>query len=49
MDFHDELKLSIYKYLKFTYEITKKHPRDELYGVVSQFRRASLSVMLNYI
>ena len=36
-------------YVNRVYDCTKKFPRDELFGVVSQFRRASLSVILNYI
>ncbi|MBI4653213.1 four helix bundle protein [Candidatus Kuenenbacteria bacterium] len=31
------------------YKITKKFPKDELYGVTSQIRRSSLSIILNYI
>lgn len=31
------------------FQVTKKIPRDELYGVISQLRRAALSIMLNYI
>ncbi len=49
MDFHDELKLTMHKYVKFIYKITKKFPKDELYGVTSQIRRSSISVILNYI
>ena len=29
------------------YELTKKFPRDELYGLVSQVKRAVVSVVLN--
>ncbi len=36
-------------YVHLVYLFTKKFPRDELYGVISQLRRASLSVILNYI
>ena len=35
-----ELVLSVYK-------ATKKYPKDELYGLVSQMRRASISVPAN--
>ncbi len=31
------------------YRVTKNFPREELYGITSQLRRASLSVVLNYI
>lgn len=29
------------------YELTKKFPKDELYGLTSQYKRASVSVPLN--
>jgi len=48
MNFHDELKWTMHEYVKFVYKITKKFPRDELYGVTSQIRRSSMSVILNY-
>ena len=35
-----ELALDIYK-------LTKKFPKDELYGLISQIRRASTSITLN--
>jgi len=38
----DELAFSVYR-------VTKKFPRDEIYGIISQLRRAALSVVLNYI
>ncbi|MFH1326090.1 MAG: four helix bundle protein [Candidatus Falkowbacteria bacterium] len=37
------------KYAHFIYKVTKDFPKSELYGVVSQIRRASVSVVLNYI
>lgn len=49
MNFHDELKLIMHRYVKFIYKITKKFPKEELFGVTSQIRRSSLSVILNYI
>lgn len=49
MVYHDKLKMLMHKYVKYIYQITKSFPKDELYGVVSQSRRAALSVILNYI
>lgn len=37
------------EYVHFVYKITKEFPKSELYGVVSQIRRSSLSIILNYI
>jgi len=39
----------MHKYVRFIYKITKKFPKDELYGVTSQMRRATVSVILNYV
>lgn len=47
--FHEELKDIMDEYVHFVYRITRAFPREELYGVTSQIRRASLSVILNYI
>lgn len=49
MKYHDELKILMHKYVKFVYKITKKFPRDKIYGVTSQIRRAAISIILNYI
>lgn len=48
-DFHTRLKWLINQYVLITYKITEKYPKHELYGLVSQDRRASVSVMLNCI
>jgi len=48
-DFHERLKKKMDEYAHLVYKITKKFPKEELYGVVSQLRRAALSVILNYI
>ena len=37
------------EYAHFVYHVTKKFPKEEIYGVTSQLRRAALSVALNYI
>lgn len=47
--FHEQLKELIDGYVHGVYRVTKGFPRDELYGVTSQFRRATLSVALNYV
>jgi four helix bundle protein len=44
-------KLDVYKkainFAKKVYKITKKFPADELYGLTSQVRRASISISSN--
>ena len=47
--FHDQLKLKMDEYVHKVYKLTKLFPKDERYGVTSQIRKASLSVILNYI
>ena len=47
--FHDELKLLMDEYVNLVYDYTNGFPKDELFGVTSQYRRSSLSVILNYI
>lgn len=47
--YHTTLKNKMDKYVHEVYKTSKKFPKDELYGVVSQLRRSSLSVILNYI
>jgi len=36
-------------YVHFVYKITREFLKGELYRVVSQLRRAALSIILNYI
>ncbi len=47
--FHDNLKEKIDSYAHLVYRITRNFPREELYGITSQLRRAVISVMLNYV
>lgn len=49
INFHDELKLTMHRYARLVYKLTKKFPKNEIFGVTSQSRRSSLSVILNYI
>jgi len=49
MGFHDDLKIKMHQYVKAVYKVSRSFPRDELYSVTSQLRRAVLSIMLNYI
>ena len=47
--FHDILKKKTDEFAFSVYKITKDFPREEIYGIISQLRRAALSVVLNYI
>jgi len=48
-NFREELKKKMDKYVHFIYGITRNFPKNELYGVTSQIRRATLSIVLNFI
>lgn len=48
-DFQDILKRKMDEYVGFVYCITKKFPKEEIFGSTSQFRRATLSIILNYV
>lgn len=47
--FHKILKQKLDDFAYQTYRASKEFPRDEMYGITSQLRRAALSVVLNYI
>ena len=48
-NFHEELKSKMDEFAHSVYGLTRKFPKEEIYGVISQLRRAALSVVLNYI
>lgn len=37
------------EYAHFVYKLSRKFPKEELFGMTSQLRRAVLSIVLNYI
>lgn len=47
--FHEKLRRSLDEYAHEVYRVSKKFPRDEMYGITSQLRRSALSAILNYI
>jgi four helix bundle protein len=48
-NYPEKLKRKMDDYAHYVYALTKNFPREEIYGIVSQLRRAVLSVILNYI
>ncbi len=47
--YHVTLHKRMDEYVHESYRLTKKFPKDEIFGSVSQLRRSALSVILNYI
>lgn len=47
--FHDRLKFLMDDYVNKVYDFSASFPKEEMFGVTSQLRRASLSVVLNYV
>jgi four helix bundle protein len=48
-DFKEKLKKLMNEYAHLIYHLTKNFPKEELYGLTSQIRRSSLSIILNYV
>ena len=48
-DFSEQLKIKMDNYVHLVYGLSRNFPKEEIYGVTSQIRRSSLSVILNYI
>ena len=48
-DFKKELQKKMDEYVCFVYKVTQEFPKEELYSSVSQWRRATLSTILNYV
>lgn len=47
--FQEEIKKKMDEYVHGIYVVTRNFPKEEIYGATSQIRRASLSIILNYI
>ncbi|MEK7211957.1 MAG: four helix bundle protein [Patescibacteria group bacterium] len=48
-EYQENLRKKMDEFAHFIYRITSKFPKQEMFGIISQFRRAGLSVILNYI
>jgi four helix bundle protein len=49
MSYHENLRIKADLFAHKVYKVTKSFPKDEMYGLTSQLRRASVSVVLNSI
>ncbi|MBU2542302.1 four helix bundle protein [Patescibacteria group bacterium] len=47
--FQEKLKRLMDEYVNFVYNTTRNFPKEEMYSSVSQWRRSTLSMILNYI
>ncbi len=48
-NYFEKLQIKMDTYVHVVYKLAKKFPKEELYGVTSQLRRSTLSIILNYI
>jgi len=48
-EYQEKLKGKMNKFAHLIYEITSSFPKEERYGITSQMRRATVSIVLNYI
>ena len=48
-EFGAKLEVKMDEFVHLVYGMSKKFPREEIYGVTSQLRRAALSIILNYL
>ena len=46
--FHDKLYRLIDEFVHMAYKLTRKFPKEELFGSSMQLRKAAMSIMLNY-
>ena len=48
-EFQKKLRRLMDEYVNFVYNVTRNFPKEEIYASVSQWRRSTLSIVLNYI
>lgn len=48
-NYFEQIKIKMNIYVHFVYACSKNFPKDELYGCTSQLKRATLSIVLNFI
>jgi four helix bundle protein len=48
-NYKEKLKKLMDDYANFVYDVTRGFPKEEMYSSVSQWRRSTLSIILNYL